>query len=231
MKKQDGLYSKYILSGKYMAGFSVTAILVGLYLTSLYSYLLFHSLVEVFSIVLACGIFMVAWNARRFIKNNYLLFLGTAYLFIAGLDLIHSLGSRGMGVFPGYETNLPTQLLIATQYMEGISLLIAPFMIHRKMRERSVFIGYTIVTAFLLSSIFLWEIFPVCFIEGIGSTPFKKISEYIISLILIGSLVGLIKKREEFDKKVMRLLITSICLTIGSEIAFTFYIPVVFCSY
>ena len=37
-------------------------ILLGLYLTSLYSYLLFHSLVEIFSIIVACGIFMIAWN-------------------------------------------------------------------------------------------------------------------------------------------------------------------------
>ncbi|MHC4459475.1 MAG: MASE3 domain-containing protein, partial [Planctomycetota bacterium] len=56
--------------------------LFGLYLTSLYSYLLFHSLAEIFSIVVACGIFMLAWNSRRFLENTYLLFIGIAYLFI-----------------------------------------------------------------------------------------------------------------------------------------------------
>ena len=58
-------------------------VLVGLYLTSHYSYLLFHSLAEIFSIVIACGIFMVAINSRRFLDNNYLLFIGIAYLFIS----------------------------------------------------------------------------------------------------------------------------------------------------
>ena len=38
-------------------------LLVGLYLTSLHNYLLFHSLAEIFSIVIACGIFMLARNS------------------------------------------------------------------------------------------------------------------------------------------------------------------------
>ena len=45
------------------------AILLGLYLTSLYSYSLFHSLAEAFSIVVACTVFAVFWNARSFLTN------------------------------------------------------------------------------------------------------------------------------------------------------------------
>lgn len=48
---------------------SWVSILGILYVLSLYSYLLFHSLSELFSIILACGIFMVAWNSRRFLEN------------------------------------------------------------------------------------------------------------------------------------------------------------------
>ena len=81
-------------------------ILFGLYLSSLYNYLLFHSLAEIFSIVVACGIFIVAWNSRRILDNNYLLFLGIAFLFIGALDLVHTLGYTGMGIFQGYGTNL-----------------------------------------------------------------------------------------------------------------------------
>lgn len=53
----------------------------GLYLTSLYNYLLFHNLVEFFAVIIAFGIFMVAWNSRKFIDNNYLLLLGISYFF------------------------------------------------------------------------------------------------------------------------------------------------------
>lgn len=73
-------------------------LLAGLWATSKSSYLLFHSIAEIFSIVVACCIFMLAWNSRRFAENTYLLFVGIAYLFVAGLDLLHALAFKGMGV-------------------------------------------------------------------------------------------------------------------------------------
>ena len=73
--------------------------LLGLALISRYNYLLFHSLAEIFSIIIASGIFIIAWNSRRFQENHYLLFLGIAYLFIGTLDLFHTLSYRGMNIF------------------------------------------------------------------------------------------------------------------------------------
>lgn len=199
-------------------------ILFGLYLTSLYNYLLFHYIVELFSILIAFGIFVIAWNSRRFMDNNYLLFLGIAYLFIGGLDLIHTLAYKGMRIFPGYETNLATQLWISARYMESVSLLIAPIFLARDIKKRFIFTAYILTTLFILGSIFHWNIFPDCFVEGLGLTTFKKVSEYLISLILIGSIVLLYKKKMAFDENIFRLLIASILLTICSELAFTFYI-------
>ena len=59
-----------ILGSGYVQILSWAFVIGALYLTSRYSYLFFHSLAEIFSIVIACGIFMVAWNSRRFIDNT-----------------------------------------------------------------------------------------------------------------------------------------------------------------
>jgi HD-GYP domain-containing protein (c-di-GMP phosphodiesterase class II) len=209
---------------KYIIAVSMVLVFLGLYLTSLYHYLLFHSLAEIFSIVVACGIFIVAWNTRRFLDNDYLLFIGIAYLFIGGLDLIHTLAYAGMGVFEGYDSNLPTQLWIATRYTESLSLLAALWFLRRRLKPGLAFIGYAGVISLLLASIFYWNIFPTSFIEGEGLTPFKKTSEYVISLILLGSLLLLLKNRSSFDRTVLQLLIASIIATICSELAFTFFI-------
>jgi signal transduction histidine kinase len=201
-------------------------VLLGLYQASRYSYLLFHSLAEVFSIVVACGVFMVAWNARHFLDNNYLLFIGVAFLFVAGLDLLHTLAYKGMGVFPGFGANLPTQLWIASRYVQSLSLLIAPLFLRRRLKAHLVFLSYAVIVSLLLASIFHWRVFPDCYIEGVGLTPFKKISEYIISLIFLASIGLLLKHRTQFDPDVLRLLILSIVLMIGAELAFTFYVSV-----
>ncbi len=216
--------NQLLIPRKYLSFPVGILVFLGLYLTSLHHYLLFHSLAEIFSIVVACGIFMITLNSRRFLDNNYLLYIGIAFLFVGALDLIHTLAYKGMGVFQGYETNLPTQLWIAARYVESISLLIAPLLFGRKLRANFVLFGYGIATFFLLMSIFYWNIFPACFIEGVGLTPFKKISEYLISLILLASIALLLKNRREFDLKVLQWLIWSIIISIVSELAFTFYV-------
>jgi len=199
---------------------------LGLYLTSLYSYLLFHGLVEIFSVIVAFGIFSVAWNSRRFTDNNYLFALGVAYLFIGGLDLLHTMAYRGMGVFIGYGANLPTQLWIAARYLESLSLLMAPFLLRRKINAAQLFSGYTAIFTLVLLSIFYCKVFPDCFFETTGLTVFKKLSEYVICMILLLAILVTARKREEFDPVVFRLIIASIASTIAAELVFTFYMSV-----
>jgi signal transduction histidine kinase/CheY-like chemotaxis protein len=201
-------------------------LMIGVTATSYYNYLVFHGLAEMFSIIIACGIFMVAWNTRQFHEDSFFLFIGIAYAFIGGLDMLHTFAYKGMGVFEGFGANLPTQLWIAARYLESLSLLAAILVCNRRCKSGWLFAGFISAIALLLLSIFLWDIFPYCYIEGSGLTPFKKISEYIISLLLCAALVFLWKSGERFDKDVRRLLEVSVLLTIGSELMFTFYIDV-----
>jgi PAS domain S-box-containing protein len=200
------------------------AILLFLYVISLGNYLLFHTIAETFSIVIAFSIFVLAWNSRRVMENSYLLFVGIAYLFVGGIDLLHTLAYTGMGVFPGETTDFATQLWISARYMESFSLLIAPFFLGRRIRVERVLLAYLAVSYFFVAAILHHRIFPTCFVEGVGLTPFKKVSEYVISLILVGAAAGLLRKRAYFDRDVLRLLLASIALTIASELAFTFYV-------
>lgn len=209
-----------------IAAFTLVAGLIFgfLYLLSRYSYLLFHNIAEVFSIFIAWSIFIIAWNTRKIATNDYLLFLGISYLFVGVIDLVHTLAYKGMGVFPGYGANLATQLWVGSRYLESISLLIAPtFLLHR-LKAAYDFAAYTLVTALVLLSIFVWDIFPACFVEGVGLTPFKKISEYVICFILLGALAFLYRQRDALDRNVLIMLSASILVTIASELCFTLYV-------
>ena len=199
--------------------------LAGLYLSSTYHFLLFHTLAEVFSIVIAYSIFLIAWNSRDFTENCYLPILGVVYFFVGSIDLIHTLGYYGMGIFKGYDANFPTQLWIAARYLESISLVIVFFFKLKVKHIASVFMIYVVVFTTLVVLIF-WGLFPECYIEGTGLTPFKKISEYIISIFLVVSIVIIIRYRQDMHKTIKKWLILSLLLTIGSELMFTFYISV-----
>ena len=201
-------------------------LILWLYLTSLHNYLLFHSLLEIFNVIVTCTIFIITWNTRRFWHNNYFLFLGISYLFVSSLTLLHVFSYKGMNVFPTQSTNLPTQLWIAGRYLEGFSFLAAPFLLKRKIRSELIFAGYLLTTILLVASILHWHIFPDCFIEGQGLTPFKKISEIIVGLLFMTSILFHFRVKEQFSPAVFRLLIWAQAFNLFAGLFFIFYIDV-----
>ena len=166
-------------------GLTIVALVILSYISTI-NFLLFHVLAEGFSICIAFCIFVVAFNSRKFSENDYLLFIGCSLLFVAFLDLIHTFAYKGMNILGGLSADPATQLWIAARYMESISLLIAPLWLTRKLRLDIAALCYGVVTALVLAAVFWWHVFPDCFLEGTGLTPFKKVSEYIICLILGG---------------------------------------------
>ena len=197
--------------------------LLALYGLSRYNYLLFYSIVEIFGIVIAGGIFIVTWHARRQLENSYLLVLGIAAPFIAVLDLLHLLTYSGMGVFPLQSENMPTQFWIAARYLQGFSFLSAVLLSRRKVAVGPMLILLTIVSGCFLASILLWRNFPVCYVEGVGMTAFKKGSEFAVTGIFLGSMALMVRRRNEFDPDVLRLLLVFLAATIGAELLFAAY--------
>jgi signal transduction histidine kinase len=199
--------------------------LVGLYLTSFYSYLLFHSLAELFSVVIACAIFMFAWNTRHYVEGSYFTFIGIAYLFIGAIDTLHTLAYPGMPIFTDYDY-YANQLWIIARFMEATSLLAAFYFLPkgRRLNIPLALIGYGVITGLLILSVFYWKSFPECFVAGQGQTPFKIISEYLISTILAVTILLLYRNRNSFSTRIFHLILYSLIATIVAELAFTFYI-------
>lgn len=197
----------------------------GLYASSFYSFILFHSLIEVVCVVVILTIFVLAWNTRKYLDNHYILFIGISFLSVSSFELVHLFAYKGFGVFPEYDANLPTQLWIAFRYMFSISMLIAPFFITRRLNVVVAITIYVFITAALFQAIFS-GVFPDCFIEGKGLTSFKIYSEFIIIFILIASLFLLIKKHTLFKASVFKMLVCSIVSAIAADAFFTRYLSV-----
>ena len=204
-------------------------VLLGFYWLSHFRYTIFHVVAELFSTTVGIAVFLVAWNTRKIAKNNFFLFVGISLFFTSILTTVHMMSYKGMGIIPGiHESNVATQLWIAKQYLLGLTLLIASYI---TWRNRPFNVGLTFflfgsAIAFTLLSIFVWNIFPACFIDGIGLTPFKKISEYVISALFVGAIALLNNKRPKMDRQVKHLLMVSYGILIVSELSFVLYTDV-----
>jgi len=203
-------------------------LIIGIFLTfllSTYSYLLFHSIAEVISIVISGGIFFIGWNSRKYMNNSFFLIVGTSFLFISVIDLLHTLSYSEMNIFVDYDANLPTQLWIVARYWQALSYILASIAINKKVNP-SYLMGGSVIIIFILFFTIFTGLFPTCYIEDLGLTPFKIVSEYVINSILLASILILYKLRKEFNRKIFSLLVISINMTIASELAFTFYVSV-----
>ena len=189
------------------------------------SYLLFHNLIEIISIVVCMTLFILTWNTRGYPGNDYLKFIGVGYAFIALIDLLHTLAYKGMTVFPGYGSNLPTQLWIAARYLQAVTLCAAPLFIARRLDDRALLGGFAVAVLGLAVWVFSGT-FPDCYIEGKGLTAFKIGSEYAITAALLAALYLLFRKRDRFKRSVYILVASSIGCTAVSEISFTAYLGV-----
>lgn len=196
-----------------------------LFAISQYNYLLFHTLAEFIAVSIGMLMFAVAWNTYKYSRNNFLMFVASAYFWIAIIDLFHALAYKGMNIFPIMNESPAIELWLSARYMESLTLLAAPFFIIKTINRSTVFLGYMLLTV-ILATMVINDTFPHVFEEDIGLTPFKVYSEYIIVLILAAALLHIIKQRAHLSKLVFYYMTISIVLTMIAELAFTFYISV-----
>lgn len=204
--------------------FIILLILISYFSTT--NYLLFHTMIELYAVIIACMMFFIAINTYQFASDNQFTYLGIAYGFVAIFDFVHTFLYQGMGTFLDTTINHVTQLWIIARYIESISLLLAILLLDKKLKLRNIMLCYLIISSILLLWVFYWKTFPVCVIEGRGLTPFKVISEYVICGIILLSILLLFKNRQRLSNRAFSLLILSYTLTIAAEMFFTNYVQV-----
>lgn len=200
-------------------------------------YLLFHSLVELFGVVAAYTAFVIIWRSRNLILNKYLIVIGISCFFVAMFDLLHTLVFSGIEALPELDLNPSVQFWLIAGYIQGISFLIAPlFLIESKSSEKSdsaflensgfarkILTVYAVITASILILVIYFNIFPICYVEGLGFTFFEEISGCVVSFLFFCSLILLYAKKHMFGEKVFSLLIIAIFLAICGEVPFIIY--------
>lgn len=206
----------FVLAG--VAGLSFVALsLIG------ENYPLFHTLIELMVAVVALTVFVTAWHTRTFASSDYLTFIGLASLPVGVVTVLHALTYRGMPVFPGYDTNLPTQLWVIARFIQAAAFLIAPvFLAQRLRRTAAILLVFCVVAIAAVWAAFA-GVFPVAYVQGQGLTTFKVGMEFSVVGMTIAGGVGLYIRRDKIASDIVPLLWSSMAFTIVAELAFTLY--------
>ena len=132
-----------------------------LIITSLTNFLLFHTLAELFAIIIAILMCVVAWQMYPFTKNNFLMYLGAGYFWIACLDMIHALTYKGLNLIPNATHDTTIQFWIITRYLEALLLLSAPWFLNHYLLRNKFFAGFGLLSASVIYMILYTNIFNI----------------------------------------------------------------------
>ena len=188
-----------------------------------YGYLLAHTLAETFSIVVAVTALAVATTAARFTRNHFVVFVSVAIGWCAGLDLVHTLVFKGMGLIASDSSNPATQFWISARFIQASAMLAAPFMLRRSVNVAWLH-GVFAIPCVLAVQLIQSGVFPDCFIEGKGLTPFKIYTEYVIIGMLFASVALLWQRRHLTSRRLLWSMTASVLVMMASEFAFTRYV-------
>lgn len=188
-------------------------------------YLVFHTVAEIFSIVIALTALVVATTSLSFTRNHFTVYVAVALGWCAGIDLLHVLAFPGMNLLMPDDVDLASQLWVAARFIQASALLLAPFFLQRSVRLGYLHGAFAFLSVGSVGWIFSGY-FPETFSPGEGQTAFKIYAEYLIIAILGAAAFLLRQRRQQMSGGLYYSMFVALLLMLVSEFAFTQYISV-----
>src|SRR5665647_2296532 len=138
-----------------------------LYIFSKYNYPFFHLTIEFFTMLVGVLIFSVSSVSNKFNQTSFLIALGPGIFVASLITFLHAITYKGMGIIPGYDANLPTQLWVILNYILAVAILISISFEHKKFNYNLMLTLFSLVGLVATLLCFI-RIFPDCFVDGTG---------------------------------------------------------------
>ncbi|NTW98843.1 MAG: PAS domain-containing protein [Geobacteraceae bacterium] len=234
MKLVDNFSSKQLIA-VILASSTFPFLAVELFKSQLYTvveispYLVFHNVAEFFSVIVSFSIFGLGWYAYDQNRDQHSLFLSVAFFAIGLMDFMHTLSYAGMPPLITPNTpNKATQFWIAVRFFSASAFLSSVFVPSstpsRRMSKAVLMTAALFISAIVFVSIIYFpEDIPTAFIQGVGLTQFKIISEYVIISLLILAAVMYWRRLSQTGERLTMYYLAAFVLCIFSELAFTLY--------
>lgn len=186
------------------------------------SFLLAHTVAELFSVVVAFTALVVATTSRHFTRNHFHVFIGITMGWCAGLDLLHALTFKGMGLVGVDAANPSVQLWIAARLLQSGALVVSPWFLVRRVSLSLLHLVFGAMVLAIILAISSGH-FPDAYVEGQGLTHFKVAAEYAVMAGLCLFIVVLWRQQTLTTPRLRWSISVAAVIMMASEFAFTQY--------
>ncbi|GAA0176681.1 PAS domain-containing sensor histidine kinase [Clostridium sediminicola] len=200
--------------------FIISGIVI-LWYVNQYNHLMFHTTIELLTIAVGFSLMFISIGTSKVCDNSMLTYVGIIYGFVGFIDFFHALSYEGMVIYRD-SLNVSVQLWIIARYFESIALVVSIYYTKRKININRIILINFIATMVLISLVFLFKVFPRCYIEGVGLTKVKVVSELIIIGMYILFIYLFRKNNNKISVKATNLLTYSLIFKIIAELNLCF---------
>lgn len=196
-------------------------------------YLVWHSSMEMVSIVICVMVFVIGWNAKNHNLPNGLFMLSIIFLCIGLFDALHTFSYLGMPDFFSHnDSQKHLSFWMSARLFAAFGLLLV---VASQWRVNvSILNKYLVLLAFLLVTFSIFWIvinhqhwMPDWFIDGVGLTSLKKNIEYVIIAAHLITAFLIFRQLNQASKWASPMLLGAVLVMALSEIFFTWYTTMV----
>lgn len=196
------------------------------------TFLVAHSIMEMFAIIVAVMIFFTAYGEHDFHRSARALLLSYAALASGMFDMLHMLSYIGMPDL--YDANTANKsimfwLLARSSIAAGLLIyILLPEARSVRLNKKRLGLILTIVGVVVIAAVLLriMKDLPPTFIPGTGLTMIKILLEWLLVFVFAGTALLLYLRRYQIeDCDVHRLLLALLIMAV-SELFFTMYVKV-----
>lgn len=189
------------------------------------NFLYFHVLIEAYTVAISVTIFIIAFNTRKYYQNSFYALIGISFLSVGFIDFIHSLTYKGMTIYSLMSANMATQYWILGRYVHAFTILISFYFINKKVSFNLMSCLYGLIT---IAGVLLISkgLFPIAYIDNVGQTNFKIISEYVVIAAYLASFFYISRLKAHFEGYFYQMFRIGLVLSAFAEFIFTLYVDV-----
>ncbi|HOQ37508.1 MAG TPA: MASE3 domain-containing protein [Acetivibrio sp.] len=201
----------------------LSAICLVLIYISTWNFTLFHTLTEIFCILIVLVVAVIAFNSFSITKKSYFFYISATSFFAGIFLLLHILTFDTGNIFPSSDVNTSVKFSTVFKYYECLVFIASYISYKYKISTRKFTCFFAVLTVGVIYLILFTGFFPDFTNEELEPTLFKVFAEYFGLALGIFVFLLFIIKRKALPQLVSKFIIVYFSLATSAKILFTVY--------